>query len=170
VVGLNALQYFWDAKDPEGAGRDLGRIIAYYSEAWHKPKVALVGYSLGADVLPFMINRLPAEQRKQVVATALIGASTAVDFQFHVGDWFGDDGGALPVLPEANRLGNQQLLCVYGTDEAGGSLCPLLDQQKFRVAALPGGHHFGGDYQDLATLIMQHARSPMDGGGAHARP
>lgn len=164
VVGLNALQYFWDAKDPEGASRDLGRIIGYYSEAWRKAKVLLVGYSLGADVLPFMINRLPPDQRQRVAASALIGASTAVDFQFHVGNWFGDDGGALPVLPEVNRLGNQHLLCIYGADETNESLCPLLDPHMFSVAALPGGHHFDGDYQRLARLIMQHTKSSIGAG------
>src|SRR5438093_10410180 len=59
VVGLNALQYFWKKKTPEEAARDLESIITAYSTKWNKPRVLLIGYSRGADVLPAMIHRLP---------------------------------------------------------------------------------------------------------------
>src|SRR5258705_13611391 len=61
VVGLNALQYFWTKRTPESAARDLQSILETYLKNWKKERVLFVGYSRGADVLPFMINRLPAE-------------------------------------------------------------------------------------------------------------
>jgi type IV secretory pathway VirJ component len=45
------------------------------------------------------------------------------------------------------------LLCIYGADEKD-SLCPKLDAKKFRVVELKGGHHFDGDYANLARQIL----------------
>jgi type IV secretory pathway VirJ component len=59
VVGLDSLRYFWTARTPEGLAADLGRIIDYYVSQLGKQRVLLVGYSQGADVLPFAVNRLP---------------------------------------------------------------------------------------------------------------
>ena len=61
VVGLNSLQYFWNARTPDGAAADLQRIARHYLPAWGRQQLLLVGYSLGADVLPFMASRLPPD-------------------------------------------------------------------------------------------------------------
>src|SRR2546428_11095953 len=61
VVGLNALQYFWTKRTPDSASRDLQWIVENYLASWKKGRVMLVGYSRGADVLPAMISRLPAD-------------------------------------------------------------------------------------------------------------
>ena len=64
-------------------------MLRYYAETWRKDGAVLVGYSMGADVLPFMVNRLPAESRSRVRAIALISPSQEVDFEFHFEDWLG---------------------------------------------------------------------------------
>ena len=64
TVGLNSLKYFWKARTPEEAARDVARILRHYLAAWNKQRVLLVGYSFGADVLPFVVNRLPADLRR----------------------------------------------------------------------------------------------------------
>ena len=63
VVGLNALKYFWSARTPDQSAKDLERILRHYLAAWKKQKVLLVGYSFGADVIPFMATRLPDDLR-----------------------------------------------------------------------------------------------------------
>ena len=50
VVGLSSLRYFWSTQPANVAARDLTRIISHYAEAWHRPRVLLIGYSFGADV------------------------------------------------------------------------------------------------------------------------
>ena len=59
--------------------------------------------------------------------------------------------------PEIRRMGTAQVLCLYGSDE-GDSPCRQLGGPTVTVAALAGGHHFGGDYAALARLIIEHAR------------
>ena len=61
VVGLNSLRYFWTRRTPDGAAADLVRILRHYLAAWHARRIVLLGYSRGADVLPFLASRLPRE-------------------------------------------------------------------------------------------------------------
>ena len=158
VVGLNALQYFWTARTPEGASEDLARILRHYLRAWNKKEVLLVGYSLGADVLPFMANRLPADLLDHVREIVLLGPGRKTEFEFHLTEWLGNSGDttAKPVLPEVEKLRGRNIVCLYGAEETD-SLCPLLGKSMATVMAMPGGHHFGGKYEPLSDLILKHA-------------
>src|SRR5205807_930098 len=125
VVGLNALQYFWTKRTPETASHDLATIIDRYLAAWHKSRVLLVGYSRGADVLPAMISRLPAETQAKIRMTALLSPSTRVEFEFHVADWMRNPSAGVPVKPDVDRLTSQRILCISGEDDRD-ALCPAL--------------------------------------------
>jgi type IV secretory pathway VirJ component len=152
VVGLDSLRYFWTARTPDGLARDLDRIIRTYAARWGRDEVVLIGYSQGADVLPFALNRLPAATRAHVVLAALLGPGQKASFEFHLSNWIGPSGDQ-PIAPEARRLSADTTLCVYGTDERG-SLCPELAPLHARLLPLSGGHHFGGDYDALAARIL----------------
>ena len=151
TAGLDSLRYFWTPRAPEGLARDLDRMIRYYAFHWHKKHALLAGYSQGADVLPFAVNRLPPATRSLVQLTTLIGVSASAAFEFHVANWIGADGAGLPVRPEIERLSPADTLCVYGDDDTE-SICSQLGSHA-RVIELPGGHHFGGNYVPLAQLI-----------------
>lgn len=154
VVGLNSLQYFWKARTPDSAAKDLERLLTHYLAAWKKQKVLLIGYSYGADVLPFMANRLPQPLLGKVSLTALVGLSRSVAFEFHVAEWLGTASSKeLPVLPEVRKLKGARILCLYGEGEKD-SLCRDLDPGLAKVVALPGAHHFGGDYRSVAEAIL----------------
>jgi type IV secretory pathway VirJ component len=140
-----------------GQAADLARILGHYLDAWKRDSVLLVGYSFGAEVLPFMVNRLPDALRQRVRVLALLAPSPTADFTFHVGDWFGHSGrDARPTVPEAKRVDVPGFLCLYGTDDTE-SVCPAVAPPAVAVQ-LPGGHHFGGDYQAIASRILAEAR------------
>jgi type IV secretory pathway VirJ component len=158
VVGLSSLKYFWNARTPDAAAADLARILGHYLDVWRKDSVLLVGYSFGAEVLPFMVNRLPEALRQRVKVLALLAPGSTADFTFHVGDWFGQAGrDALPTIPEAKRVAVPAFLCLYGKDDTE-SVCPAVAPPAVAVQ-LPGGHHFGGDYQAIAARVLAEARS-----------
>jgi type IV secretory pathway VirJ component len=156
VAGMDSLRYFWSKRTPEGLAADLHRIIRYYSEHWQRAKVILIGYSQGADVMPFALSRLPKSSHAAVKATVLLALSTTAAFEFHLSNWVTQDDDALPVEPEIAKLKNERVLCLYGEDEKD-SLCPSIMLPQFKAVKLRGGHHFDGDYKLLAKLILQHA-------------
>lgn len=154
VVGFDTLRYFWDPRTPAGLSADLDRLVRYYASHWKKPNVILIGYSQGADVLPFAINRLPSATRATVARTVLMALGEKASFEFHLGNWIdSDDDDGLPIEPETRTLDGKQTLCLYGEDETE-SLCPKLPAGRLSVEALPGGHHFDGAYDALAERIL----------------
>ena len=154
VVGWDSLKYFWTARTPEEAGRDLDRIINHYVLAWQRDRVVLVGYSQGADVLPFMVNRLSPLTRMHVVHSVLLGPGHEAFFEFHISHWLGRPTGGLLIKPEAEKLRGNSVACLYGEDDED-SICPELEPGGFSIIKLAGGHHFGGDYESVARIIIE---------------
>lgn len=153
VAGFDSLRYFWTERTPAAAAADVDRLIRFYSAQWKRKRVLLIGYSQGADVLPFIYNRLSKTTRAQVALLAPIALSTHAAFEFHLSNWIGGKGD-LPTLPEMQKLsGNRAVMCIHGEDEEE-SLCPKLDPKAYLVRGLPGGHHFDGDYEKLAEVIL----------------
>jgi len=158
VVGLNSLQYFWTKRTPEGASDDLARVLRHYERIWNRNNVLLVGYSLGADVLPFLANRLPGDLLDHVREIVLLGPARKTEFEFRFSEWLGYSGGeaARPILPEVEKLRGRNVVCLYGAEETD-SLCPLLGQGLAKVIRMPGGHHFEGKYGHISDVILEEA-------------
>jgi type IV secretory pathway VirJ component len=154
VVGVNSLKYFWTKRTPEQTAKDLERIMRQYAALWKKEKVVLIGYSLGADIVPFAANRLNEALKSRVELIALLGPALQVDFEFHLSSWLGSiSKTALPTMPEIAQLDSSRLLCIYGEQESD-SLCPNLQGNNFKKVALAGAHHFGGNYAQIAETIL----------------
>jgi type IV secretory pathway VirJ component len=151
VVGLNSLQYFWSKRTPESASRDLQSIIETHLGT--RKSVVLVGYSRGADVLPAMVARLPAETQSKIRLIALLAPSPRVEFEFHVADWMHDSKRGMAVKPELEKI-KVKTLCVWGEDDHD-SLCSGLALPHVQVVTLRGSHHFEGDYAQLAKIITE---------------
>ncbi|WP_347402618.1 AcvB/VirJ family lysyl-phosphatidylglycerol hydrolase [Corallococcus macrosporus] len=60
-------------------------------------------------------------------------------------------------LPEELRaLKGLPVLCLYGDEELADSLCPTLSGVAgTRAVLLRGGHHFDGDYDAIARLVLR---------------
>ncbi len=153
VVGFDSLRYFWSARTPQGLAADLDRLIRAYAARWRRTEVVLIGYSQGADVLPFAVNRLPPASRRLVSRLVLLGPGARASFEFHLDDWISRDDDGLPLAPELARLAAGETLCVYGKEDED-SICPRLAPTQARLIALPGDHHFDGDYAALAQRIL----------------
>lgn len=153
VVGLDSLKYFWVKKSPEQGAKDLERVLRHYSDKWKLDRVVLVGYSRGADVLPALASRLPKEWQDKVQVLAFLGLGQRTSFEFHLSEWLGSGGDDSPVLPEVKKLRGRPMLCLYGEEETD-SLCASLEKGLARSVKLKGGHHFDGDYENLANLII----------------
>lgn len=154
VVGLDTLRYFWTSRTPDSVGADLNRIIDYYTSAWGKKEVILIGYSFGADVLPFAARRLSAEQKSKIRKIVFLGLSESAVFEFRIGDWIGSHrADSLPVKPELEALTGTPTVCVYGEEETD-TLCHKLNGTSVKVIKTKGGHHFAGDVKPIVEEIM----------------
>lgn len=155
VVGLDTLRYFWSKKTPQQTAEVVAALIRTFMTKWHADKVALVGYSFGADVMPFAYNLLPASLRDHVVLISLLGLSKSADFEISVRGWLGEPPGpdALPVLPQTAKIPPQMIQCFYGQDETD-TACPALADRGAETFRRNGAHHYDGDYGALADAIL----------------
>lgn len=158
VVGVDSLSYFWTARTPAGASHDLGALINAFSRHWGRPRVLLVGYSFGADAMPYMVERLDPTTRAKITRLSLLGLSSTADFQFHLSSWLNvSSDTALPTIPAITRLRGMTLQCVRGEDE-DDSACGNIPAGLAQQYLVPGGHHFNRNAPLLASIIMGNQR------------
>jgi type IV secretory pathway VirJ component len=155
VIGIDSLRYFWRKKEPAEMATDLDRLVRHYREQSKQNGVILVGYSFGADIMPFMVSRLSPDTKAEIKLISLLGISEHASFEIRLADIVGGtntDGP--PTLPELMKLKGIPIQCVFGEAEHD-SVCTQkeLDAVVNRIQ-MSGGHHFDGDYHHTADLII----------------
>jgi type IV secretory pathway VirJ component len=154
AVGWSSLDYYWSPRTPEQASADLARIIEHYTATWKRSRVIVIGYSFGADVAPFLVNRLPISPKARVASVALLGPSNTAAFEFHLASWLGGGGGRqFQTRPEIERL-DVPVTCVSGADEAD-SVCRTARNPRIRAETVGTGHHFGGNYERIVEFLVR---------------
>ncbi len=156
VIGLKSRSYLTTAprKTPDIAARDLERLLAAYVPAWKADTVLIVGYSRGADMAPFMLNRLPREWREKISFLALLSPSRFASFEFHLTDLFTATRrpADIPLLPEVEQLRGLSMLCIYGSGDAN-ALCPVAPPHLMEVVTRSQGHQLE-DPEEVGALIL----------------
>lgn len=154
VVGFNSLKFFWTKRTSAEAATAIANVIRSYLGAWRKQRVILIGYSFGADVLPFIVNHLPDDVRRRVASINFLGLSIEATFEIHIADWIpGNHSKGQPIEPELYKISGLPMLCLYGSSDKD-DLCPRLSEQHITREQVGGGHHFGGDFTILADRIL----------------
>ncbi|MET0355523.1 MAG: AcvB/VirJ family lysyl-phosphatidylglycerol hydrolase [Cellvibrio sp.] len=162
TVALDALSYFWKARTPEETTRDVESIIGQYLEKWNKKDVILIGYSFGADVLPFIANNLTDESKKQLALVALLGMGKTAAFEFRLSSWMNADKSSsrLPILPEIQKMKWANTICIYGLDDTSANCLPTVEM-GVKAISMPGDHHFNEKYEDLVQHILDNVKPPQ---------
>ncbi|WP_062207850.1 AcvB/VirJ family lysyl-phosphatidylglycerol hydrolase [Aureimonas sp. AU12] len=158
VIGVDALRYFWSEKTPEEMGADIATMLGNANPKTGVP-VALLGYSFGADTLPFAYAHLPQVWADRVGLVGLLAPSKETGFQISVGGWLGLSTGDKPVVPAISAIPAAKVLCVYGTEDDEDNACT--DPALAALTKLPieGGHHFDGNYEALAERLLAALRT-----------
>jgi type IV secretory pathway VirJ component len=155
VVGVDVLRYYWKQKNPVLAASDLARIMRYYQKHWQKSHAVLIGFSFGADVLPFLVSRLPGDLAADVSLLSLLSPERTTAFEVETSGWLGVHNSAgMPIAPELRKLSGIHVQCIYGADEGADSLCTTSAAAGAAVLAKSGGHHFDHNYDELADEIL----------------
>ncbi len=149
VVALNARSYFFRTKLPDMAAKDINDLILHYLLVWKRSNVILVGYSFGADVLPFIQTRLSSNIINKTKHTILLSPSYTTDFAVHL--FYSHKGSSVPA--EINKL-NSPVLIVYGNKETD---VPVKEIKNPKVSTLvfTGDHHYDDNVTGLVATIVK---------------
>ena len=156
VVGLDSRQYFWQSRSPDESASDLLKIIAKVDKDWKRQSLVLVGYSFGADITPFMVNRFPVSVQSRLLAVLLISPSKTCDFEIHLSDMLslGIAKGPYNVIQEIQVSNFKNYRALFGGDE-DKTLQMAFGQVNVHVEQLPGSHHFDRDFESVADIVSK---------------
>ncbi len=155
VVALDSKKYFWDGKTPEQTTADITSVIQTYKRLWKCEKFVMAGYSFGAAVVPFIMNRFPDEVKNMVDFSILIAPDNTSDFEIHLSDMLnmGIVKGKYDVIKEIQSGDFKKYIAVFSSDEnknvQHSFQLPGVEIENFEV-----NHHFDGGYDVLANLIF----------------
>ena len=163
VVGLDSKSYLGTRRTPEEVAADVDQVLRYYLKAWNRQRIILVGYSRGAVIAPFIVNRLPSDLRERISLVAMLGLGLHAGFHVSLTDILSTATNPKdpPVEPEIRALASAgiAMLCIYGIEEHE-SFCRDAPEGLMQRIAKNGAHHFDGDHAALAADILAHVSHP----------
>jgi type IV secretory pathway VirJ component len=154
-VSLNALKYFWDTKTPGQLVNDIVPVLRDYFKKWDKKELILVGFSFGAEIMPFFYTRLPDDLKKQVREVVIITPASTSDFTIHLTDMIGADHHyAYDVVKEVEKIKLTKVVAFFGENE--DSTFPVNHKQdNFKLNFVKGNHHFTDGKVVVATILKE---------------
>ena len=156
VLALDAKSYFWRKKEPQEFAADMSQAITNYLKNKKSNSFIVLGYSFGADVTPFLVNRLPSLLHTKCRNIVLLSPSTHTDFEIKILDMLGFGGSKdKNVVNELNKVAVQTIL-FFGSDEKSFPVNEITIKKQ--VVVMEGGHHYDNDVDDLASKIVSKIR------------
>jgi type IV secretory pathway VirJ component len=152
TVGLDSKKYFWKRRTPEETASDIAKALNFYGQEWGRTKFVLVGYSLGAEIVPFIVNRLPEEIKSKIESVVLLSPATTTDFEIHISNMLGmgNRQNTYNTIDEIIKLQSIPTLIIFGDGEKT-EIPALLSKTSVIIKKIPGDHH----YKFNLPLIMQ---------------
>ena len=162
TIGFNSRSYFWTSRTPQQTADDVVLLINKYAALYKTRRIYLCGYSFGADVVPFIYNRLPPGIKNRVVSLELLSPFATSDFMVHTSDLLNiaADDRAYKVQPEVEAV-NIPVFCFYGEKEEPK---PLKDVTKknFVLKLVPGDHRYEvSSYTDIFKSMHRIGRNQL---------
>ena len=153
-----ALPIFYSKKTPEQTTIDFGNYLLQKIKVRTNQQIVLIGYSFGADVVPFILNRLPKNIHDKVIVSFLMASSGSTDFEIHWSDILGGNSKRnRDVVSEINKLNGDRIVIISASDDHVLDINKIT-LNKYTREVLPGGHHFDGDTDEITKVIIKHVK------------
>jgi type IV secretory pathway VirJ component len=155
TIGLDSKKYFWKRRTPEETASDMDKVLNFYGKLWGRDKFVLIGYSLGAEIVPFIVNRLPEKTKSRIESVVLLSPATTTDFEIHISNMLGmgNRQNVYHPIDEIIKMQAIQTLIIFGDGEKT-QVPELLNGTSVTIKKIPGDHHYKFNLQ----LIMQTMR------------
>ena len=151
VAVINSKNYFRSEKSPTQLGKDLEIIINQYNKKWSQNKVVLMGYSMGAEVIPFAVNRLDEKSKLKLIDVILIAPGQKAIFRLKPTDYLFEEKKGTDIYAELLKMRSQRSYIIC--DDSHFSICWKNLEGITNHDFLGGGHHFSHDHRALSKLI-----------------
>lgn len=151
VLAINTKKYLLLRKNPSQICLDLETLIDRYNTKWEGQKVVMMGYSMGAEVLPFAINCMHHQYKQKINDLILIAPGLSATFKVKLRDYYWEVNEGADIYTELQKLNKTKTYVIC--DDTKFSICHKNLDGVVDHDFLSGGHHFGGDYDTLSELV-----------------
>jgi len=156
VVGWNTLRYFWKEKTPAAFAGDLAEVVASLPEGI---AVFAGGYSFGAETVSVVVAGATDPALKRIAGMTLLAPGPYATFEVSPLDWLRsttkpNEHSVAAAIDRAAR----PVLCLLPADDPSSG-CPPSGAAGYTRTTIAGGHHFGSDYDDLASRLASFVES-----------
>lgn len=153
ITAINSRSYFWDKKTPGQTAADINSYINNKLKGRTSQQIILIGYSFGADVTPFIVNRLDSSLSVKLKSVILLSPSGSTDFEIHWSDLLGGSKKrSSDVIAEINKMKVNRLVTIFGSNETDFPVGNIKIAHFYNYR-LTGGHHYAGNIDDLVKLL-----------------
>ena len=152
TIGIDTKKYFWNRKTPEKTASDIAEVLNFYGHEWGKTKFIIIGYSQGAEIVPFLVTHFPDGLKSGVISAVMLSPATTTDFEIHITNMIGlgSRQNTYSVIDEINKMPKITTLCIFGDGERT-NIPGLLKGTLVKISLIPGDHHYHGN----AALIVK---------------
>ena len=152
TIGLDSKKYFWHRRTPDETASDIARALDFYAKEWGREKFVLIGYSLGAEIVPFIVTRLTEKIKSRIESAVLLSPATTTDFEIHISNMLGmgNKQNTYNTIDEIIKMQNVPTLLIFGDGEKT-QVPEFLNGIPVIIRKIPGDHH----YKFNLPLIMQ---------------
>ena len=157
TIGLDSKKYFWKRKTPEQTADDIAAALNFYSKEWGKDHFILIGYSLGSEIVPFIVNRLTAEMKTKIISAVLLSPDITTDFEIHISNMLGmgNHQNTYNVIDEILRIQPVPTLIIHGNGEKT-EVPDLLKDKGPALRKIPGDHHYKFDIPLIIKTMKEY--------------
>ncbi|HEU4402888.1 MAG TPA: AcvB/VirJ family lysyl-phosphatidylglycerol hydrolase [Candidatus Polarisedimenticolia bacterium] len=164
VLGINSVDYFKRRLEADGLARDLATFVSTLNGQAGRPAMApviLAGYSYGAEMVPYLVNRRGA--MGSILGALLIAPDRDGAMVYRVSIQLklpSPPEEVFDVAEEIARMPAMPVVLVQGSlDEQGrsGDLLPRLAGPRLLVPIVGGDHHF----KDVRNIYLHQLRESL---------
>lgn len=157
TIGLDAKKYFWNRRTPEESASDLERLLNHFSSNWDKQRIVLMGYSLGAEVLPFIYEKLSDDIKDRIDKVVLLSPGETGDFEVHLSNMLGIGSfeNDYNVSAEIKKITPGASILIVTGETENSKLPAELEGTGVEFATVPGDHHYNNDSFAIIQVLKK---------------
>jgi len=112
---------------------------------------------MGAEVLPFIIDKLPDNLKRKIKKTILLSPDEKADFEIHFTNMIGLGSfeNTFNVVDELKKISNMVPVRLITGAEEDSSLPARLSETSVRFATVPGDHHYNNDSRAIFDALFE---------------
>ena len=116
----------------------------------------MVGYSFDANIIPFIVNRLPEYLKNRLAGVDLLSPEEYGDFEIHVLDMLDlrQNKEGYNVVEETKKALALKPVCFFKSERPNTTMKHFM-KEGIETVVLPGNHHFNDNHRLIVASILK---------------